>query len=77
MANNLCKFRNHTHHFCRDAGHVIVTAGYQEGIPNRAGLWTDGRYWLQADQEMDCNWILMKEGNYMTILTNSKNNKII
>ncbi|KAK2140764.1 hypothetical protein LSH36_1255g00002 [Paralvinella palmiformis] len=48
--------------FSGSSGHVIVTAGYQEGIPNRAGLWTDGRYWLQADQEMDCNWILMKEG---------------
>ncbi|KAB7498778.1 Xaa-Pro aminopeptidase 1 [Armadillidium nasatum] len=24
-------------------------------------LWTDGRYFLQADQELDCNWLLMKE----------------
>ncbi|XP_076058847.1 xaa-Pro aminopeptidase 1-like isoform X2 [Oratosquilla oratoria] len=24
-------------------------------------LWTDGRYFLQADDELDCDWILMKE----------------
>ena len=50
-----------------------MTAGYQEDIPNRAALWTDGRYWLQADQEMDCNWILMKEGNVPDILRVPKN----
>ncbi|XP_078337368.1 xaa-Pro aminopeptidase 1-like [Crassostrea virginica] len=25
-------------------------------------MWTDGRYFLQAEAEMDCNWILMKKG---------------
>ncbi|GBM06344.1 Xaa-Pro aminopeptidase 1, partial [Araneus ventricosus] len=25
-----------------------------------AALWTDGRYFIQAEQELDCNWILMK-----------------
>ena len=29
---------------------------------NQLALWTDGRYFLQADEELDCNWILMKEG---------------
>ena len=28
----------------------------------KAALWTDGRYWIQASQQLDCNWILMKEG---------------
>lgn len=28
----------------------------------KAGLWTDSRYWTQAEQEMDCNWELHKEG---------------
>lgn len=29
-----------------------------------AALWTDGRYFTQAEQELDCtNWFLMKEGN--------------
>lgn len=27
-----------------------------------ACMWTDGRYFLQASQEMDSNWTLMKEG---------------
>ncbi|XP_048766480.2 xaa-Pro aminopeptidase 1-like isoform X2 [Ostrea edulis] len=27
-----------------------------------AALWTDGRYFLQAEDELDCNWILMKMG---------------
>ena len=25
-------------------------------------MWTDGRYHLQAAQEMDSNWTLMKDG---------------
>ncbi|GFT44329.1 xaa-Pro aminopeptidase 1 [Nephila pilipes] len=25
-----------------------------------AALWTDGRYFIQAEKELDCNWILMK-----------------
>ncbi|CAG0885290.1 unnamed protein product [Cyprideis torosa] len=29
---------------------------------DKAALWTDGRYFLQAEQELDCNWILMKSG---------------
>lgn len=28
----------------------------------QAALWTDGRYFLQGDMQMDCNWILMKSG---------------
>jgi Xaa-Pro aminopeptidase len=27
-----------------------------------AALWTDGRYFLQASQQMDNNWTLMKMG---------------
>ncbi|PFX23475.1 putative Xaa-Pro aminopeptidase P [Stylophora pistillata] len=27
----------------------------------KAALWTDGRYFLQADMELDCNWILQQE----------------
>ena len=29
---------------------------------NGSALWTDGRYFLQADMELDCNWILQKAG---------------
>lgn len=28
----------------------------------KAALWTDGRYFLQAEMELDCNWIVQKEG---------------
>ena len=28
----------------------------------KAGMWTDGRYFLQAEMEMDDNWTLMKMG---------------
>ncbi|XP_073246241.1 xaa-Pro aminopeptidase 1-like [Porites lutea] len=27
----------------------------------KAALWTDGRYFVQANMELDCNWILQKE----------------
>lgn len=30
--------------------------------PHEALLWTDGRYFLQAERELDENWTLMKEG---------------
>lgn len=40
--------------FSGSAGYAIITW-------NQTALWTDGRYFLQADNQMDCNWILMKE----------------
>jgi len=27
-----------------------------------AALWTDSRYYLQAENQLDCNWVLMKSG---------------
>lgn len=27
-----------------------------------AALWTDGRYFLQAEKQLDTNWVLMKAG---------------
>lgn len=41
--------------FTGSAGTAIVTQEH-------ACLWTDGRYYLQASQELDSNWTLMKEG---------------
>lgn len=29
---------------------------------DRAALWTDGRYHLQADDQLNCDWLLMKHG---------------
>ncbi|KAM5290208.1 xaa-Pro aminopeptidase 2 isoform 2-T3 [Glossophaga mutica] len=40
--------------FTGSSGTAVVTMG-------KAGLWTDSRYWIQAEQEMDCNWELHKE----------------
>lgn len=28
----------------------------------KAALWTDGRYFLQAEKQLDDNWTLMKDG---------------
>lgn len=28
----------------------------------KAALWTDSRYWVQAERQMDCNWELEKDG---------------
>ena len=39
--------------FTGSAGTAVVTDKF-------AALWTDGRYYLQAEQQLDCNWILMK-----------------
>ncbi|XP_067252480.1 xaa-Pro aminopeptidase 1 isoform X2 [Chanodichthys erythropterus] len=41
--------------FNGSAGTAIVTEQH-------AALWTDGRYFLQASQQMDSNWTLMKMG---------------
>lgn len=45
--------------FTGSAGTAIVTE-------HEALLWTDGRYFLQAANEMDENWKLMKEGKLST-----------
>eukprot|EP01116_Phalansterium_solitarium_P006262 TRINITY_DN18570_c0_g1_i1.p1 TRINITY_DN18570_c0_g1~~TRINITY_DN18570_c0_g1_i1.p1 ORF type:complete len:643 (+),score=156.21 TRINITY_DN18570_c0_g1_i1:116-1930(+) len=39
--------------FTGSAGTAVVTA-------DQAALWTDGRYFLQAEQQLDSNWKLMK-----------------
>lgn len=41
--------------FTGTQGDAIVTE-------TKAALWTDGRYFLQADKELDCNWLLMRSG---------------
>ncbi|NXO61951.1 XPP2 aminopeptidase, partial [Phainopepla nitens] len=39
--------------FTGSAGTVVVTQ-------DKAALWTDSRYWTQADRELDCNWELQR-----------------
>lgn len=41
--------------FSGSHGTAIITG-------TKAALWTDGRYFLQANMELDCNWILQREG---------------
>lgn len=41
--------------FTGSSGTAIITEKH-------AALWTDGRYFMQAQQELDANWTLMKDG---------------
>ncbi|XP_017795279.1 PREDICTED: xaa-Pro aminopeptidase 1-like [Habropoda laboriosa] len=41
--------------FYGTAGEAVITM-------SKAVFWTDGRYHIQADHQLDCNWILMKHG---------------
>lgn len=52
---NCDTFRDFISGFDGSAGTAIITE-------NDACLWTDGRYYLQANQQLDSNWKLMKEG---------------
>ncbi|KAL6543336.1 Aminopeptidase P2 [Orobanche hederae] len=42
--------------FTGSAGTAVVTK-------DKAALWTDGRYFLQAEQQLSPSWILMRAGN--------------
>ncbi|CAB3363357.1 Hypothetical predicted protein [Cloeon dipterum] len=42
--------------FSGSSGWAVVTK-------NDSALWTDSRYFLQADQQLDCDWKLMRSGN--------------
>uniref|UniRef100_A0A8C3VTN3 Xaa-Pro aminopeptidase 2 n=1 Tax=Catagonus wagneri TaxID=51154 RepID=A0A8C3VTN3_9CETA len=48
--------------FTGSAGVAVVTMG-------KAALWTDSRYWTQAERQMDCNWELHKEVGTSPIVT--------
>ncbi|XP_029297047.1 LOW QUALITY PROTEIN: xaa-Pro aminopeptidase 2 [Cottoperca gobio] len=50
----------------RDARMAFVTgftgsAGTAVVTQTKAALWTDSRYWVQAERQMDCNWELEKD----------------
>ncbi|CAA6659117.1 unnamed protein product [Spirodela intermedia] len=42
--------------FTGSAGTAVVTRG-------KAALWTDGRYFLQAEKQLNKDWVLMRSGN--------------
>lgn len=45
--------------FTGSEGTAIITQEH-------ACMWTDGRYFIQASEEMDSNWSLMKDGVLIT-----------
>lgn len=47
--------------FKGSAGTAVVTR-------TNAALWTDSRYWVQAEREMDCNWELQKDAFVSSIV---------
>lgn len=48
--------------FTGSAGIAVVTM-------RKAAVWTDSRYWTQAERQMDCNWELHKEASISSIVT--------
>lgn len=48
--------------FDGSSGIAVITA-------NEALLWTDARYFIQAEEQMDDNWTLMKDGKTVTVKT--------
>ncbi|KAK7483321.1 hypothetical protein BaRGS_00025488, partial [Batillaria attramentaria] len=38
------------------------SAGWAAITLDKAALWTDGRYFLEAEDALDCNWIFMRSG---------------
>jgi hypothetical protein len=41
---------------------LILSAGTAVITNDKAALWTDGRYYLQAEKQLDENWVLMRDG---------------
>ncbi|RVE67470.1 hypothetical protein OJAV_G00103210 [Oryzias javanicus] len=46
--------------FTGSAGTAVVTQ-------RKAVLWTDSRYWVQAERQMDCNWELEKDASISSV----------
>ncbi|CAK6964699.1 xaa-Pro aminopeptidase 2 [Scomber scombrus] len=46
--------------FTGSAGTAVVTR-------TKAAMWTDSRYWVQAERQMDCNWELEKDVSISSI----------
>lgn len=56
--------------FSGSAGTAVISM-------NQAALWTDGRYFLQASQQLDTDWTLMKMGQTETPSQNDWLKKVI
>eukprot|EP01087_Luapelamoeba_hula_P012101 TRINITY_DN3362_c0_g1_i1.p1 TRINITY_DN3362_c0_g1~~TRINITY_DN3362_c0_g1_i1.p1 ORF type:complete len:721 (-),score=114.43 TRINITY_DN3362_c0_g1_i1:88-2250(-) len=46
--------------FTGSSGTAVILTNPASGASG-AALWTDGRYWLQTEHELDSNWVLMKD----------------
>ncbi|XP_073676330.1 xaa-Pro aminopeptidase 2 [Garra rufa] len=46
--------------FTGSAGTAVITQ-------NKAVLWTDSRYWIQAERQIDCNWELQRDASTRSI----------
>ena len=58
--SNWTKLINKINNHCLFCLHFVGIAVVTE---TKAALWTDGRYYLQAESQLDSNWLLMKDGN--------------
>ncbi|XP_061581646.1 xaa-Pro aminopeptidase 2 [Cololabis saira] len=47
--------------FTGSAGTAVVTQ-------TKAALWTDSRYWVQAERQLDCNWELEKDVSVSSVV---------
>ena len=55
--------------FTGSSGTAVVT-------DKRAVLWTDGRYYLQANLQLDCQWSLLKSGSDQVLEIQISNREI-
>ncbi|KAF5287703.1 hypothetical protein FQA39_LY15803 [Lamprigera yunnana] len=56
FVSNYDKRREYISGFSGKGGEVIITM-------DKAVLWADGQYYQQANEELNCDWLLMQEGN--------------
>ena len=60
-------YKNKTEFYCYTQWCYVfieISLGWAWVTATEQALWTDGRYFTQAEQQLDCNWILMKEGGF-------------
>lgn len=56
-----CVYHTNTYPWT-DSCELLFPTGTAIITEQHAAMWTDGRYFLQASQQMDTNWTLMKMG---------------
>lgn len=52
----------------RKSQFIFHSSGFAVITSNKQALWTDGRYFLEAEDTLDCNWILMRERKYWCLI---------